>query len=120
MNFNKRTEILDILYDRHGEVFMSDDSDARTSELKRISSLIDEFKNLTKDTLNEAPELSPHDDFGDLFTAEEWMSEGMRGCAFVPSDGSGYWATKDGHSYSHYDIFGHKPEWATHVAWYNC
>lgn len=119
MNFKQRNYILNLIHHQQHNVYMSSDSDERTEKLAEIKDILKEFKDLTKDSLDETPQLVPHDDYGDLFTAEEWMSEGMRGMSFIPSDGSGYWATKDGHSYDHYDIFGHKPSWATHVAWYN-
>lgn len=53
----------------------------------------------------------------DLFTLNEWKQ--TRECnAIAPYDGVGYWATS-----SHYscdcDCFGPKPEWATHVVWFN-
>lgn len=69
-------------------------------------------------TLKKLGRLEPHDTEGsDVFTAEEFA--GLRAVgAIIPDDGCGYWATADGFSDFH-NCFGPKPEWATHVAWFN-
>jgi hypothetical protein len=65
------------------------------------------------------PDLLPHEpNFGDLFTAEEW-SDAVSDGAFIPSDGCGCWATAQGFSDDHDKVFGPKPDWATHVVWFN-
>lgn len=61
--------------------------------------------------------LTPHDEYCDLFTASEFVDLNKAG-AILPYDGSGYWATESGFSYDH-DCFKAKPDWATHIAWYN-
>lgn len=63
--------------------------------------------------------LNPDPNFGDLFTLEEWK-EHLQNGLFIEDDGSGYWAddfkhTDDG------DVFdiSTKPDWATHILWFN-
>lgn len=56
---------------------------------------------------------------GDLFTIEEWNNH-VRNGLFVPDDGSGFWADAT----RHVDIgdpfdSSTKPDWATHVMWFN-
>ena len=120
MNYKQRTDILQVLSISRSEVFFNSDSEWRTSKLAKLDGLIEVFKEDTVETLNELPEsLAPHDDNGDLFPVDEWVSEDMRGMAFIPSDGCGHWATEDGFSYDHSDVFGAVPSWATHVVWCN-
>ena len=119
ISFKHRLGILSALYGKRFKVYLEDDSTYRTGELERIQELIDVFNEDTKETLNEEPKICPHDDLGDLFTVEEWSGPGMKGCGFIPSDGSGYWATSEGFSWNHDDVFGHQPSWATHVVWCN-
>lgn len=120
MNFKQRYSILLTLHASRLKVFMEDDSETRTRILQAKDEEIREFKELTKHTLDEAPcSLESFEEDDDTYTAEQWMSVGMRGCAFIPSDGSGYWATEDGYSWDHSDVWGSKPAWATHVAWFN-
>lgn len=59
----------------------------------------------------------PKDNFGDLFTIEEWNHWVEQG-GFVPSDGCGYWGTETHYSYS-FNCFHQAPAGATHVHWYN-
>ena len=105
MNFKQSYSILLTLCASRSEVFMQDDSDRRTRILKSKDDEIREFKELTKHTLDEAPRsLQSFEEGDDKYTAEVWMSEGMRGCAFISSDGSGNWATEDGYSWDHGDV----------------
>lgn len=65
------------------------------------------------------PPLTPHDpNLGDVMTAEDW-EDAVNDGAFIHSDGCGNWATAEGYSDDDNDVFGPKPEWATHVAWFN-
>jgi hypothetical protein len=61
--------------------------------------------------------LTPHDG-GDLFTVEEFAANVEAG-GFIRSDGDGYWATAEGYSWDHSVWSTPKPDWATHVAWFN-
>jgi hypothetical protein len=55
--------------------------------------------------------------YADVMTAEEW--EGSVECgAFIPSDGTGFWCKSETEE-STVNSFSTKPEWATHVSWYN-
>ena len=56
------------------------------------------------------------DEFGDLFTVNEWLSE-VKNIWCSNYDGSGYWV-KDGYV-SNDEVFSSEPEDATHVIWYN-
>jgi hypothetical protein len=61
------------------------------------------------------------DGSGDVFTIEDWQSEGSRQM-FTDDDGIGYWAKlgMDGQLLeSTISAFSPKPEWATCVTWYN-
>ena len=64
------------------------------------------------------PEMRPVDKhYCDFMTVEEWEEACESGC-FISDDGSGHWATATQESYlSVWSV--EKPEWATHVAWYN-
>lgn len=50
-----------------------------------------------------------------LMTAEDFLEEAGRG--FIPSDGSGYWATEN--MVSGVSCWNKQPKWATHVCWFN-
>ena len=74
-------------------------------------------------------ELTPFPPYGDLMTAEEFITEVKRG-SFIPYDGDRYWATATGESRLNvWETLQNsrdmkvwetkKPEWATHVMWYN-
>lgn len=119
MNFKDYMKKLSSMHGDHYTIFFQDDSDERTAALAELDAEIEEFKKAHTASLDEVPILSDHDSYADIMEAEEWMEESCRGMAFTPSDGIGHWSTKDGHSYEHSDVFGHKPSWATHVAWYN-
>jgi phage FluMu protein Com len=58
--------------------------------------------------------LHDEDGFGDLYDLKQW--EELRGVC-TPDDGSGYWSTRTHRS--RIDCFMPRPEWATHVMWYN-
>jgi hypothetical protein len=69
------------------------------------------------------PELEPLDGTGDLLTLEEWL-QGVRSNFYTDYDGSGYYATEQGHGKERVqpsDITrrGPPPGWATHVYWFN-
>lgn len=53
---------------------------------------------------------------GDLLTAEEFEADCL---TFSPEDGSGYWATVDGFDRHSNVRTTSRPDWATHVAWFN-
>lgn len=57
-------------------------------------------------------------DYAEIMTAEEW-EKAVEAGAYIPYDGSGYWAIKDKGMDTNTYCFGPKPDWATHVAWFN-
>lgn len=59
----------------------------------------------------------PKDDYGDVFTKEQWEHYVAVG-GFIPSDGCGYWGNATHYSFDH-NCFRQAPEEATHVHWYN-
>lgn len=62
-------------------------------------------------------EFEPLPGYGDLFTVAEFANDVKHGM-FIPDDGSGYWATAT--QMSRLSVWRHeKPDWATHVAWFN-
>jgi hypothetical protein len=62
-------------------------------------------------------ELIPIREYTELFTIKEFAEDVKLGC-LIPYDGDGYWATET--QQSHLCVWDTpKPEWATHVAWYN-
>ncbi len=75
--------------------------------------------------LSTPPDLRPNPSYGDLMTADEFV-EMCRCGAFISDDGSGNWATAT-HCDSRRDIsirklvtgIDKKPNWATHVMWFN-
>lgn len=72
--------------------------------------------------LNTAPAedksvLRPLGKLGDHMTAEDF-EECVQCSCFIPYDGDGNWATVDGES--KLNVWENaRPEWATHVVWYN-
>jgi hypothetical protein len=68
----------------------------------------------TKDFTNKR---EPIPDYARIMTVEEWVG-GLESTAFTPDDGSGYWATEKIMD-RNCDAFDKKPDWATHVAWFN-
>uniref|UniRef100_A0AAU8GH09 Uncharacterized protein n=2 Tax=unclassified Seunavirus TaxID=2494210 RepID=A0AAU8GH09_9CAUD len=62
-------------------------------------------------------ESTPIPSYADVMTAEQWECS-VRCGAFIPDDGIGYWCRDDKHE-SCVSCWTPKPEWATHVAWYN-
>lgn len=131
MNLEQYSKILSILCEKRRDTYFDDFDfnpgfseqnfpDFKKAELKEQDELIEAFKADNTDILDLPPEkLQDFDEYGDVFTACEWMADGCRGMSFIPSDGCGYWANERGYSYDHADVFGYKPKWATHVAWYN-
>jgi hypothetical protein len=63
------------------------------------------------------PSLEPNPGYGELFTAEDFLKEIQRGSIIPYEDGSAYWATSTHHEQKRYTAV--KPEWATHVMWFN-
>jgi len=62
--------------------------------------------------LVESPE------YGRLMTINEFLANVKFG-AFIPADGTGYWATVTHEDWDS-SVWGtKKPFWATHVRWYN-
>lgn len=51
-----------------------------------------------------------------LMSAEDFLDDADSGC-LISDDGSGYWATET--MVSEVSCWADKPEWATHVCWYN-
>ena len=66
--------------------------------------------------MNTVPAMRPHDDFCDLLTLFQWDIHVEHG-SIMSGDGTGYWATDT--ERSDVDCWADKPDWATHVAWYN-
>lgn len=63
------------------------------------------------------PRMRKHDNYSDIFTIEEFENDRSMG-ALISDDGSGYWSTET--ERSNISVWSYeKPEWATHVAWYN-
>lgn len=58
------------------------------------------------------------DEYGDLMEAQEWIDNRDSG-GFIPYDGDGYWCTSTQKSNLEVWDCETKPEWATHVLWYN-
>lgn len=56
--------------------------------------------------------------YGDLIPAEQWLASVEWGY-FIPYDGDGYWATKEGYDNDSNVWDLNKPAWATHVLWLN-
>lgn len=121
MDIKERNNVISSMYEaRFRAYIIPEDAEYRKVTLDNLDKAISDFKKLTEHVVDLDPiEIKPFDDYGDVFDAKEWASEYMRGCCFVPSDGSGYWAIDEGLSRDHPDVFGHKPKWATKVAWYN-
>jgi hypothetical protein len=62
--------------------------------------------------------LDPLSDYGDLIPLEEFLLCVKNNC-FIPYDGDGYWATKEGMLQGSNVWTLEPPEWATHVMWFN-
>lgn len=61
---------------------------------------------------------NPEPEDGDVMTLLEWSA--CRGSqAIIPDDGSGYWATSSHYSWDFPVFSTPKPDWATHVVWFN-
>lgn len=119
MNYKQRELILSSVYTDRAELYYTEDSEYRTAKLKDLKAAINAFKKLTAYTLDEVPEsMEPYEGLGERVTVQEWGVWVIAGC-FVPSDGSGHWATEGGFSYAHSDVFGAVPSWATHIVWCN-
>lgn len=56
-------------------------------------------------------------EYVDLFSIKEWNNY-IKSGAIAPDDGVGYWATEVYMNREAY-AFDQRPEWATHVAWFN-
>lgn len=91
------------------------EGDSRKDVLQQL-----EYENHQKLLHEYASTKNPHDDFGDLMTIEEW-NEAVSYNAFIPSDGSGYYAWENHQSeLSVWTIgFDIDPYKFTHVIWYN-
>mgnify|MGYP001250097380 CR=1 FL=1 len=59
---------------------------------------------------------NPKEDEGDIFKLKDWDDYVKMG-AFIPDDGDGYWATEK--EYAYISAWDPKPDWATHVVWFN-
>ncbi len=66
--------------------------------------------------LSYEPKMFDFPEYGDVFTLEDWDKSVVAG-AFIPDDGDGYWATEK--QYAHISVWDTKPDWATHVVWFN-
>jgi hypothetical protein len=62
------------------------------------------------------PKMMKHPLYGALFAEDEW-NEAVDAGYFNSDDGSGYWATKT--EYAYFSCWNQRPEWATHVLWFN-
>lgn len=86
-------------------------------EAKKWHSLQDKHETVLNDDTHDAFELKPIPDYVHVFTAEEFENEDESG-NLNSDDGLGYWATELGES--RLGVWSvHRPEWATHVTWYN-
>ncbi len=60
--------------------------------------------------------MKPIPSYGDLIPLEEWKDLTSKR-AIIPDDGTGNWATET--EMSAISCFAPRPEWATHVVWFN-
>lgn len=62
------------------------------------------------------PDMKSNEDYGELIPIQEFFDSE----AFTDSDGTGYWVTST-HYDNKSDVFtpNSRPEWATHVMWFN-
>ncbi|AUR86311.1 hypothetical protein NVP1084O_104 [Vibrio phage 1.084.O._10N.261.49.F5] len=113
--FDEYMETLYELYGKKSELFFNDE------DLKDIDEQIKNFKSNNTNLIDLPPEkgINLFEDDDVVFSAENWLSEEYRGCMFIPSDGSGCWADDIGYYWDYSDVFGHKPDWATKVVWFN-
>jgi hypothetical protein len=65
----------------------------------------------------DAPKFIPVRAYADVFTAEQWKGI-TTSRSIIASDGSGYWM-QGLLMQSNISAFMEKPDWATHVAWFN-
>ena len=84
-----------------------------------LISKLERWRRGLKEVANVSPKLDPLPEYGDLITLEEFSKNVIDGM-FIPYDGDGYLATKDGMSREHSCwSLDDRPEWATHVMWFN-
>lgn len=60
----------------------------------------------------------PFPEYADVMAASEFIAAVNDGF-FIPYDGDGYWSTEEGMTEASVWNGGRKPEWATHVVWFN-
>ena len=90
--------------------------DGEIVKADELAAIINKFRVDTNYTLDELPTtITPFDGDGHIMSLEDWVI----GSGFLPCDGCGYWATDDGYSYAHSELFDYQPKWATQVVWYN-
>jgi hypothetical protein len=73
-----------------------------------LDEFIDEVEKILE--AEDKPKMIKHTKYGDLFPATEFDG-------FMSDDGSGVWATEN--LQSNVSVWEDKPDWATHVMWYN-
>ncbi|ADP02624.1 hypothetical protein [Salmonella phage PVPSE1] len=61
--------------------------------------------------------LRPIPNYADVMDVHSWDCCVKCG-AFIPDDGNGYWCPDENYE-SDISCWSPRPEWATHVAWYN-
>jgi hypothetical protein len=82
---------------------------------KRLASNSKKFTNAS--LMAEEVKLTPIDpEIGELMTVEEFI-DGVACNGITPDDGIGYWATASQESMN--PCWEPRPQWATHVMWYN-
>lgn len=121
MQLSERNNVLKDIQNARGSVFMIiGEHEYREEALKKLAEVYELVREGTKECVHQLPKkFKPYSEHCTIFDADKWVGEGMRGCAFIPSDGSGLWGNDEGCSKEHYDVFGERPKWATKVAWYN-
>ena len=90
-----------------GDVSDADDAKRMIQEATDALGSVDVLINNAGITADKLVLKMTADDF------EKTVESGM----IIEDDGTGYWATEDG--ISKIDCFTKKPQWATHVAWFN-
>jgi hypothetical protein len=67
------------------------------------------------------PDFEPVPEYASVMPLEVWLKAARAG-AFIEDDGDGYWVkTCNGKQVmnTQISVFGHNPQWATHVAWFD-
>ena len=108
---SKSVEDFKEVMEDYGIVFGDREEEKPTASTEQKDEVLDNVENHL-----QATELISYTQVGCKYTLEEFKAAVEEG-SITDDDGQGYWGT--GLGYSHIDCFDEKPEWATHVAWFN-